>query len=49
MWSGAAAVERETASWVYWYNQTRIHLSIGRMSPVRYETIWAATQAAESA
>lgn len=37
-WSGAAEVERETASWVQWYNHTRIHLSIGRMSPVRYET-----------
>jgi len=40
-WSGAAEVERETAGWVHWYNTTRIHLSIGRMSPVRYEALWA--------
>jgi putative transposase len=41
-WSGAAEVERETASWVHWYNTTRIHLSIGRMSPISYETGFAA-------
>lgn len=40
-WSGAGEVERETAGWVHWYNQTRIHLSIGRMSPVRYEDLSA--------
>lgn len=40
-WSGAAEVERETASWVQWYNHTRIHLSIARMPPVRYEAVWA--------
>ena len=32
-WSGAAEVERETASWVHWYNTTRIHHSIGKTSP----------------
>ena len=48
-WSGAAEVERETASWVHWYNEDRIHLSIGRMSPVHYETLWAATRPAETA
>jgi putative transposase len=46
-WRGAAEVERETASYVHWFNQTRIHLSIGRMSPARYETLWSATQAAQ--
>ncbi len=40
-WSGAGEVEIETASWVHWYNETRIHLSIGRISPVRYEALWA--------
>jgi putative transposase len=44
-WSGAAEVERETAGWVHWYNETRIHLSIGRMSPVRYELGWASRPA----
>jgi putative transposase len=46
-WSGAAEVERETASYVHWFNESRIHLSIGRMSPARYETLWSATQAAQ--
>jgi putative transposase len=36
-WSGAAELERETASWVYWYNTNRIHHSIGKMSPVEFE------------
>jgi transposase InsO family protein len=36
-WSGAAEVERETASWVHWYNATRIHHSIGKTSPINYE------------
>ena len=48
-WSGAAEVERETASYVHWYNESRIHLSIGRMSPARYETLWAASRPAQSA
>jgi len=48
-WSGAAEVERETAGWVHWYNETRIHLSIGRMSPVRYEAGWAASRPAQIA
>ncbi|MGH7745641.1 MAG: IS3 family transposase [Candidatus Dormibacteria bacterium] len=43
-WSGPGEVEAETASWVHWYNATRIHLSIGRMSPLRYEATWAARQ-----
>ncbi len=36
-WAGPAEVERETASWVHWYNTTRIHNSIGKMSPIEYE------------
>ena len=36
-WSGQAEVERETASWVHWYNATRIHHSIGKMSPIEFE------------
>ena len=36
-WSGRAEVERETASWVHWYNTTRIHHSIGKMSPTEFE------------
>jgi transposase InsO family protein len=48
-WANAAEVERETAGWVHWYNEARIHLSIERMSPVRYEAAWAASQPARSA
>ena len=39
-WSGLAEVERETAEYVHWFNHTRIHLSIGKMAPVRYEQAW---------
>ena len=48
-WSGAAEVERETASYVHWFNQSRIHLSIGRMPPVRYENLYAASPPARTA
>jgi hypothetical protein len=30
-------------------NEIRIHLSIDRMSPVRYENLWAAVRPAETA
>ena len=36
-WTGRAEVERETASWVHWYNSTRLHSSIGYLPPVEYE------------
>jgi putative transposase len=36
-WSGRAEVERETASWVHWFNTTRIHHSIGKQSPIDFE------------
>ena len=39
-WSGRAEVERETASWVHWYNQARVHSSIGYLPPVEYEAAW---------
>jgi putative transposase len=41
-WTGLAEVERETAGWVHWFNHTRIHLSISKMCPARYEQTWAA-------
>jgi putative transposase len=44
-WSGLGEVERETAGWVHWFNHTRIHLSIGKMAPARYENLHAATHA----
>lgn len=36
-WSGPAELERETASWVHWYNTSRIHTSINKTSPTEYE------------
>jgi transposase InsO family protein len=38
-WSGAAELERETASWVHWYNTSRIHHSIDKMSPIEFEDL----------
>lgn len=36
-WTGPAELERETASWVHWYNTERIHHSIKKLSPIEYE------------
>jgi transposase InsO family protein len=30
-------VERETASWVHWFNATRLYSSIGYLAPIEYE------------
>ena len=45
-WTGRAEVERETASWVHWYNTTRIHHSIGKMSPIDFEDAYRLTNPA---
>jgi putative transposase len=49
IFADAAEVERETASWVRWFNESRIHLSIGGMAPARYEALDATVVSAESA
>ncbi len=36
-WAGRAEVEKATASWVHWYNATRLHTSIGDVPPIEYE------------
>lgn len=36
-WTGRAELERETASWVHWFNTSRLHSSIHYCSPVEYE------------
>jgi transposase InsO family protein len=36
-WTGRAEVELETAGWVHWYNTTRIHHSLAKMSPIEFE------------
>jgi len=38
-----ADVEYATAGWVDWYNQRRLHGSLGMMSPVEFETAYYAT------
>lgn len=48
-WTGRAEVERETASWVHWFNTSRIHHSIGKLSPIDHETGWAARNGHEGA
>lgn len=35
--TGRAELERKTASWVHWYNTSRLHSSIGYLSPIEYE------------
>jgi hypothetical protein len=37
--TGPAELERETASWVHWYNKSRIHYSIGKNSPIEYKVL----------
>jgi putative transposase len=41
--TGRAEVERETARWVHWYNTTRLHSSLGYLSPVDYENRYRQT------
>lgn len=36
-WQSWRQVEQATASWVYWYNNQRLHSSIGDIPPVEYE------------
>lgn len=47
-WTGAAELERETASWVHWFNTTRLHHSIGKTSPIEFEERHELTQTASA-
>ena len=31
----------ETIAWLLWYNQSRMHSTLGYASPVEFETEWA--------
>jgi transposase InsO family protein len=42
-WAGLRHVERETAEWVRWYNNERIHSSIDYMTPIEREVMYADT------
>nr|WP_157129546.1 IS3 family transposase [Nocardia amamiensis] len=37
---GRAELERETASWVHWYNTQRLHSAIGYLPPTEYEHLY---------
>lgn len=36
-WTGRGDVERETASWVAWFNTTRLHSSLDHTPPIEFE------------
>jgi putative transposase len=42
-WSGVREVERETAEWVRWYNNERIHSSIDYLTPIEWEVMYSDT------
>ena len=46
-WTGRAHVERETAEWVHWFNTSRIHHSIDRLSPIEFEDRYRHNHVAE--
>jgi putative transposase len=39
-WRGIADLELATASWVHWFNETRLHSNLGYIPPIEYETIY---------
>jgi transposase InsO family protein len=36
-WGGRNEVERETASWVHWYNTSRLHSALNHTPPIEFE------------
>jgi len=40
-WSGLREVERETASYVQWFNAARLHSSIDYIPPIEREMVYA--------
>jgi putative transposase len=44
-----ADVELLTADWVHWYNTDRLMHRLGRIPPIEYETVYYATNTAQSA
>lgn len=47
-WQSWRQVEQATASWVHWYNTTRLHSGIGHFTPVEFEELnYALTQDAD--
>jgi transposase InsO family protein len=48
-WEGLREVERETADWVHWYNNVRLHSSIDYMPPIEGEMVYAKAIAQQGA
>jgi putative transposase len=42
-WTGRAAVGRETAAWVHWFNTDRLHSSLEHRPPVEFEGLYRDT------
>ena len=45
-WRGCDDLELATLSWVHWFNETRLHSSIGHVPPVEYENAYYRDNAA---
>jgi transposase InsO family protein len=39
-WRGVDDLGLATLGWVHWFNQTRLHSSIGHVPPIKYETAY---------
>jgi putative transposase len=39
-WRGVDDLELATLGWVHWFNQTRLHSSIGHVPPIEYEAAY---------
>ena len=39
-WRGVDDLELATLNWVHWFNETRLHSSIGNVPPIEYETAY---------
>ena len=46
-WNGRNEVERETADWVRWFNEERLHSAIDYRPPTEYEEMYRSSQATE--
>jgi putative transposase len=39
-WRGADDLELATLGWVHWFNEHRLHSSIGHVPPIEYEQVY---------